>query len=703
MKTTRKIKVLALVLAVVMLTLSLPLHIFAVELAASSVGSVTGTVTDSGASIGGTVTELKDYSMPSNDKHAYDPFAKLESEEATEAYRESAQYVAGSIIFKVNETKGWLGGYRDAYEEDALAAVGIDLATADEITRKKSDDGFFRDTYEVVYEAKLSGDVWEAVDALSTLEGVVDAQPNFIYEDTAMDVPTEISKNPHKGHQWHHDWLKSDDRWKDLYDEDITAGEGTIVAVIDTGVDYTHIDLAANMWVNTAELNGVTGADDDGNGYVDDIYGVSTVGAKSFHSGDPMDDHGHGTHVAGIIAMTANNDEGGVGLAYGTKIMAIKAGQATGLFSDTDIAEAINYAVAMGADVINMSFGGTSRSFLVEEALSNAFATTVLVAAAGNDGFPTSDAPEEYLKKWDVYPAGYTYVLGVMASDQDGELASFSNWDYYNNGGSAEYEIIAPGVDIWSTLPGNQYAAWDGTSMACPMVAAAAALVRSKYSDREKYSSRFIMGQLASATEDSVVYVDKIGKVHTYAALNLEDSLNKLPKPNLTVKNTYLFDDPSIDPANDGDGVMDAGETIDLGIVLRNQWGMAKEVTVTVDAISDGGVANPNIEWITDTITMENIGTFNEQSNSFVYEDGLLVGTDNPIRFKVKDDTINDAHIGFNIVVTAKNAMDEEDTELYVFNPDGYEMTFYVQRGRSLSGTISEDMTLTSDDYWIID
>lgn len=689
MKHQKSLKLLSLILSIVIIMSALPMNVFAVDVESAEDGNATTRV-----------NALKDYSMPSNEKHAYDPFAQLESEEATKAYRESVQYVAGSIIYKVNETKGWIGGYKDKADSNDLTAMGIDLSTAQELSRKRVDNGFFKDTYEVIYEAKLDGDVWEAVDALAVTEGVVDAQPNYLYEQTAVEVSAEAAKNPDKGKQWYHSSLDVDKQWKELYKQGITPGEGTIVAVIDTGVDYTHTDLAANMWVNTAELNGKPGVDDDGNGYVDDIYGVSTVGATRYHTGDPMDDHGHGTHVAGIIGMSANNGEGGVGIAYGAKIMAIKAGQATGVFSDTDIAEAINYAVTMGADVINMSFGGTGKSFLVEEALANAFGTCVLVAAAGNDGLPTADAPDDFMKKADFYPAGYSYVLGVMATDQQGNLASFSNWDYYNNGGTAEYELAAPGVDIFSTLPGNQYAVWDGTSMAAPMVAAAAAVIRSFYPDRDTYSSRFIMGQLASATDEVVNYVDKIGEVHTYSALDIESSLNDLPTPNIIVKNTYLFDDPAIAPENDGDGIIDAGETIDLGLVLRNQWGMASNVTVKVDAISVGGVANPNIEWITDTITMENIGTFNEQNNSFVYEDDLLVGTANPIRFKVKSDTINDAHIGFNITITCTNALDKDDDNTYI---EEDELFFYVQRGRTLSGTINENMTLTSADYWIIE
>lgn len=694
MKHQRSVKLLSLILATVMLVMAFPMSAFATEGEEVAVGSVT---TQTGG--------LRDYSMPSTSKHAYDPFAQLESEEATKAYRDAAQYEEGKIIIKVTETKGVVGGYNEVADSASLEALGIDVSSAEELSRKKVDDGLLTDSYEVIYVADLEGDVWEAVDALSDTNGVVDAQPNFIYEDSAIGVP-EVGdkKNPHLEKQWEHFWLDTNKQWKHLFDKGVTAGEGAVVAVIDTGVDYTHDDLASNMWVNTVEYNGKPGVDDDGNGYIDDIHGVSTVGATKFHSGNPMDDHGHGTHVAGIIAMTANNEKGGVGISYGSKIMAIKAGQATGIFADTDIAEAINYAVAMGADVINMSFGGTGRSFLVEEALSDAFSHCVLVASAGNDGVPTSDAPAQFIQKWDVYPAGFSYVLGVMATGKDGKLASFSNWDYINNGGSAEYEITAPGVDIWSTLPGNTYAMWDGTSMAAPIVAAAAALLRSAYPDRELYSSRFIMGQLASASKKTTSYTDMLGGGHIYTALDIEHSLNDLPKPNLTVKNMYLFDDPEIDPANDGDGIIDAGETIDLGIVIRNQWGMAKDVTVKVDAVSTGGVANPNIEWIIDEISLENVGTFNEENNSFVYtQEGILTGVENPIRFKVKSDTINDAHIGFNITVTATNALDEKDKEIYTFDPPGFELTFFVQRGRAISGTIERDLVMTKEDYWIIE
>lgn len=649
--------------------------------------------------------ERRNFSVPSEEKHAYDPFARLETEEATEAYREQVEVAEDTIIYKQTEKTGLFRSTpRPETDASELESLGIAVDTAQELNRRKVESGLFSSTYEVTYEAALDGDVWETVDSLSQLDGIVDAQPDYVYHTTAIGVP-DATTDPEFDRQWHLSELHAQDTWQEYAGMGITPGMETVVAVIDTGVDYTHPDLQSSMWVNAAEYGGLPGVDDDGNGYVDDIYGVTTVGGTRDHTGDPMDDHGHGTHVAGIIAMTAGNRQGGAGLAYGAKIMAIKAGQATGSFADTDIAEAIRYAVANGADVINMSFGGYGHSFLVEEALQDAFGSCVLVASAGNDGLPTSDAPPEFLQKADTYPAGYSYVLGVMASDQNGQLASFSNWDYYGDL-NAEYELIAPGVNIFSTLPGEQYSSWSGTSMAAPVVSAAAAILRSKYFDKDLYSSRFIMGQLASATEDTVTYVNPIdelyfpGRVHTYAALNIQDSLNNLPKPNLSLKSSYLFDGEDIAAGNDNDGIVDAGETIDLGLVLRNQWGLATDITVTADAKSEGGIENPNVEFLNDTIQMADVGTFSEQDNGFRYDGDYLEGTDNPIRFKVKNDTINDAHIPINVHVSARNGFDEEDTAVYGFD---FTITFYVQRGRVLKGRVTEDMTLTKEDYWIIE
>src|SRR4029453_17782172 len=161
--------------------------------------------------------------------------------------------------------------------------------------------------------------------------------------------------DPLEAQQWHLGAAKVREAWAYLASQGLPAhgDPNIVVAVIDTGVDYTHPDLAANMWVNPREIPG-NGIDDDQNGFVDDVYGASVVSNSQSHTGDPMDDHGHGTHVAGIIAAQAGNGVGGVGVAPNSRIMAIKAAQYSGILTTADIAQAVYYAVAQGADVINM-------------------------------------------------------------------------------------------------------------------------------------------------------------------------------------------------------------------------------------------------------------------------------------------------------------------------------------------------------------
>ena len=197
------------------------------------------------------------------------------------------------------------------------------------------------------YEASIGSnlDILSVVNSVRQLDNVLVADYNYIYQTddiiSSAVAMNDISENPLSTDQWYLEAYGISDAWTWLTDNGYDAGgsSSVVVAVIDTGVDYTHKDLAANMWVNTDEIPG-NNIDDDDNGYVDDIYGANVVSDDRFENGNPMDDHGHGTHVAGVIAAE-NNKEGTVGIAYNTKIMAVKAGQASGYFMQTDIAEAI--------------------------------------------------------------------------------------------------------------------------------------------------------------------------------------------------------------------------------------------------------------------------------------------------------------------------------------------------------------------------
>ena len=614
-------------------------------------------------------------------QHAYDPISDMEAEQE---YRDSTEITPGKVLFSVlsyhaeGEESAYLDDESDICAEYDLKDVEFILETKAENTAEK--DGMT--PYKTFYEATTSEDVWATVDKLSDNENILSAEPDFVWEKT--DTTTVAATDEEINAETHFPCMDVTGVWKDCFDpaKKEAPGKGTVVAVIDTGVDYTHKDLADNIWVNEGEI--------PGNG-IDDVHGVDFVEGDS----DPMDEHGHGTHVAGIIAMTPGNG-GGVGVAYGAKIMCVRAGQANGSFASTDIAKAIKYAADNGADVINMSFGGTGRSYLVESALQDAFPSCVLVAAAGNDGLPTTDAKQAgYLFTEDIYPAGYKYVIGVMATDNNKSLAYFSNWDF-KEGSGCEYEMAAPGVGIYSTLPGNRYACWSGTSMATPNVAAAAAILRSKYTDKSKYSSRYIMGQLCSAT------TSRAYGFRSYPELNIRDSLTRQAHPNLTLDEVYTLDYQDVSSANNGDGIAQPGETIDMGVAVWNRWGAATDVTVKVDAISDGGVANKYVEFINDEVKLSDVGTFASVNNGFTYTDEKLTGISNPIRFKIKEGTPNDIQITFNFTITAKNGLDEKDTVVYTIKPKPT-YTLTVQNGIALSGIINEDMTLTNDKLWILE
>lgn len=626
-------------------------------------------------------------------QHAYDPISDMEAEQE---YRDSTEITPGKVLFSVlsyyaeGEESAYLDDESDICAEYDLKDVEFILETRAENTAEK--DGMT--PYKTFYEATTSEDVWATVDKLSDNENILSAEPDFVWEKT--DTTTVAATDEEINAETHFPCMDVTGVWKDCFDpaKKEAPGKGTVVAVIDTGVDYTHKDLADNIWVNEGEIPG-NGIDDDGNGYVDDVHGVDFVDGDC----DPMDEHGHGTHVAGIIAMTPGNG-GGVGVAYGAKIMCVRAGQANGSFASSDIAKAIKYAADNGADVINMSFGGTGRSYLVESALQDAFPSCVLVAAAGNDGLPTNDAINAgYFNTEDIYPAGYKYVLGVMATDNNKSLASFSNWDFAEGSG-CEYEMAAPGVNIYSTLPGNRYACWSGTSMATPNVAAAAAILRSKYTDKSKYSSRYIMGQLCSATSSRVDFVGKNGDHHSYPVLNIRDSLTNQAQPNLSLDEIYTLDYQDVSSVNNGDGIAQPGETIDMGIAVWNRWGAATDVTVKVDANSASGIPNKYVEFINDEVKLSDVGTFASVNNGFTYTDEKLTGVSNPIRFKIKEGTPNDIQITFNISITAKNGLDERDSNLYSSSAS---YTLTVQNGVALSGIINEDMTLTNDKLWILE
>jgi len=237
-----------------------------------------------------------------------------------------------------------------------------------------------------------------------------------------------------------------------------------VVAVLDTGVDYTHNDLVSNMWFRPDNIPQYT---DDELGTFNDQRGFNAVDNIS----DPMDDNGHGTHCAGIIGAEGNNDEGIAGINWNVQIMPLKFLGKGGFGSTKDAIEAINYAIdrkqkGVNVRVISASWGSTQYSKALEDAIRAAGEAGILfIAAAGNDGSSNDRRPH--------YPSNYDLpnVISVAAMDRSDQLASFSNY------GVKTVHIAAPGKDILSTWLNNQYREASGTSMATPYVSGAAALV----------------------------------------------------------------------------------------------------------------------------------------------------------------------------------------------------------------------------------
>ncbi|MCP4701824.1 MAG: S8 family serine peptidase [Gammaproteobacteria bacterium] len=296
----------------------------------------------------------------------------------------------------------------------------------------------------------------------------------------------------------------------------IQGGTDLVCAVTDTGVDYTHSDLAANIWQNEAEYNGVKGVDDDKNGYIDDIYGYDFAN----NDADPRDDHNHGTHVAGTIAAVGNNRIGVTGVNWQGRIAALKFLNRYGSGSISNAVRAVAYAAKMGFGCINASWGGGGYSRALYDAIRTFGAQGGLfIAAAGNSARNSDSRP--------MYPAAYNLsnIVSVCASDNRDRLASFSNY------GAKSVDLCAPGIGILSTVPNNRYAAYNGTSMASPHVAGAAALLWAAQPDLTATQVKAKL--MASADVKSSLR----GRSITGGRLNLSASLSGRPRE-FTVTNT---------------------------------------------------------------------------------------------------------------------------------------------------------------------
>ncbi|WP_283787659.1 S8 family serine peptidase [Bermanella sp. WJH001] len=350
---------------------------------------------------------------------------------------------------------------------------------------------------------KTQKEIATLLNELNSLPEVLYAEPDYLV--SIDSIPNDASFTQ----QWA---VNNEQQTGGVFDADIDAveawgrttdGSNVVVAVIDTGVNYNHSDLANNIWTNTDEIPG-NGIDDDANGFIDDVHGYDFVN----NDGDPMDDNDHGTHCAGIIGAEGDNGIGIAGTVHTAQIMAVKFLSASGGGQASDAIESILYAVDNGANILNNSWGGGGFSQGILDAIEYANQRDVLfVAAAGNSSVNTDNSPN--------YPSGYDTqnMLAVASTTHADALSNFSNY------GVTTVDLGAPGSDILSTVSNGGYDSFSGTSMATPYVAGAAVMIRSNYPSL----SAIEVKQILMDTVDLVPSLN--GKTVTGGRLNLDSAM----------------------------------------------------------------------------------------------------------------------------------------------------------------------------------
>ena len=501
-----------------------------------------------------------------------------------------------------------------------------------------------------LYCLKLSAEhqheTMQMIEALSALDEVEYAEPNYrCYIMASYIGGTGVRNNPYLDDQWY----LSSYGLGELWDQPIINSERPVIAIIDTGVDTEHPDLKDNCI----------------EGY-DFINNTSRV----------TDDNMHGTHVAGIAAA-CNNDIGILGANPLALIMPIKVLNENGVGNTATILQGVSYAVEHGAKILNLSLGHYGYSKAEADVFRNASLSAIIVAAAGNDGKCIYSSHTGLLKHGiqpePSFPGAYSFVLGVQATNKDGSLTSFSNYDddgpLFSCEASTEepdgfnYELKAPGKGILSTIPGGGYTELDGTSMASPLVAGAisALLMLKNYDSRERLLAELL-------------HTNNIAE-----AFYLKDLPIDLDIVKVLVGERADFTEEGKDDFSSIKEVH-AGETISLYPEVRCTFGEASNIKLTLSLAEN---EDPNIIQI-----VNGEADFGWHLDTF----GRAVSK-NPLVVKFLEDIPDKRHVRLNI---AASYDEQEGSESQI-------LTFLVNNIDGIHGTISEDMTLTADRSYYVD
>lgn len=389
-------------------------------------------------------------------------------------------------------------------------------------------------TYRVTLRA--DADVPMAAQAMATDPAVLYAEPDYIARAALTPNDPELTQ------QWALARIGAPAAW------DLTTGSpDVIIAFIDSGVDTVHEEFAGRLWVNDDPAGG---GDNDSNGFVDDLNGWNFV-AKSANIADSS---GHGTLVAGVAGAASNNAKGIAGLCWQCRLMIVTAMQPSGAANYSDIAEAVKYASSNGAHVINISLGGYADSQVLRDAIAEASVTALVVAGAGNDD---SASP--------FYPAAYTQVLAVAATDLDDKKPVFSNYGPW-------VDVSAPGAAIRTpTLGANAYVDGVGTSLSTAFVSGLAGLLKSRNPGWTPEQVRWqIVNTAASVDAANPTYAGQLGT----GRINAQAALANSPQPRLELTAYALDGVAAARPA--------PGQSFQLVVTLKNTWLPASNLNATL-------------------------------------------------------------------------------------------------------------------------
>ncbi|WKZ71249.1 MAG: S8 family serine peptidase [Melioribacteraceae bacterium] len=544
---------------------------------------------------------------------------------------------------------------------------------------------FERPSLHNIHKIKISEEaerlnLFEAIEELKQIPEIEYAEPNYIYsiidsealspglseEETLEwinkqgvgegekgrinEIQAVVPNDPLYSEQWSIPATQVDLVWE------TTTGDTTqVIAILDTGVDWNHPDLKNKIWKNPDEIEG-NGQDNDGNGFIDDIRGWDFIN----NDNNPMDDNSHGTHVAGIAAAEGNNGIGIAGVNWGAKIMPIKILDNKGRGDAAIISQGIIYASSNGASILNMSFGGYSKSFTMEAALMDAIAISELVAAAGNDRKSIYPSSPDLRDASTMYPAAFNFVLGVQV------VESFSNYDpdgpIKSEFATGEnYELISYGGSILSSVPAGLYRIYSGTSMGAPLVSGIISLynqIKNPITREERWSDFIHLSRPTNANTN--IFSSTKFPVFDLRHFELTDTLT----------------------GNDYDNQADAGEIIHLWTRIRNSFGQADSTFIKLQ-LSDISreYFSDHIEFTKDVVFLGSISPFGEKNNQY-----------DPFIFYLEPTFPNESYFELEVLMwDAANS----DTSSHL-------ISIVVFNGTELSGFLEGDIVLTPDKLWLI-